>query len=267
MWFIKGRPDKIQLNAVLISLPNGYQHTTLQFRVQPKEGEDVRIAIPFPWAPHKDSGGFVLETNHTLELIQQDIAELPSGVTKYTADDVKIYDNARKLKREEVDLINVGDMYTYYNYADFGFVTVHLEPDKWYQLSYRHKISALSTLFVPCRLPVTIIMQKPEYEFKLWVINGNKFNLPTFLRKLEYPSRVMNLLPESYETLHCYAYTDGWDWETDVDIHTTNWESSDDEVESDPEDSEASAYFLERVGIKAPKQDASIPSAEPLGAT
>ncbi|KKK41831.1 hypothetical protein LCGC14_2495400, partial [marine sediment metagenome] len=56
MWFLKGRPTAITIQALIVSIENGYQQTSYRFKVdtQPETSKDkVWIAIAIPWAPHK----------------------------------------------------------------------------------------------------------------------------------------------------------------------------------------------------------------------
>ena len=60
MWFFKENPTAIDAIATISSLPNGYQHVALKFKVA-SEAERLFIGLAVPIAVHKPNGGVKIE--------------------------------------------------------------------------------------------------------------------------------------------------------------------------------------------------------------
>nr|QBK87159.1 MAG: hypothetical protein LCMAC201_00610 [Marseillevirus LCMAC201] len=241
MWFLKGRPTAIDIQALMVSISGGYQQTSYRFKVDAepettKNGK-VWIAIAIPWAPHKENGSFKLVDVNLLSLIIQNSSDDGTEVTMLTKDDLQIYERLRSLKTSpDIELVHVQELCQWY-LDDIGVATCWIEPGKTYQIDYSHKIAADSCLFLPTRLPTIIMAHKPKVEGKLWVVNGMRTDLPSQLSSNQYDSKLRELLKESQETLDCYTFNE-WGWDLDTRIHTENWESSDDDWTSEEEEIE-----------------------------
>ena len=229
MWTLNGRPNEIHLNQIVASVEpsgprqGGYQENTFLIKMG-GPGEKYRLAIPYPWASNKKNGSLIF-----IETLKNNILGL--NPTPINPEETQIYDSARKLKNETVDLINVQEMHQHYNYNDFGYLTFWINANQWYSVSYRHKISSESILFVPCRLPGVMnirMLTDPSivYNYKLWVINGKIFDLQPFVVPLGKDS-FCGAEPDTYTIK---PMPQGAGYEEDIKIHTTNWDSSDDEL-------------------------------------
>lgn len=231
MWFLKGRPTKINVRALVESVANGYQKTSYRFSIEAQEDttkeSKVFIAIAFPWAPHKPEGSLQIVDNSLLNTL-----EGSENVTTLTREDIEICSRLRALKQEtDIELVHVQEIIQWY-LDDIGVMTFWATIGQTYQLNYRHKIASDSCLFLPTRLPTIIASaHKPEMDYKMWVVNGLPVDLQKHLRKVDYDP---SLRTHTQQRLDCYEFDD-WSWEEDTRIHTENWESSDDELDSDEE--------------------------------
>ncbi len=241
MWNLLGRPDQIDMYQIVELLPLGYQKNSILLKLgiardsstaalQPLklknspslEVKKFRVCFPFPSAANKKDG--------SLQVLPSPDEKLKTLVPNYLCpDQYKVYDNARKLKSEPVDLVNVQEMYAHYNYNDFGYLTFELLEDVWYGITYTHKISSESIIFIPFRLSGTMNLKKPEYNYSLWVKGGKRYNLQKFLTvssSKEFPGFDKFSVNKEDEQIS----SQGFGYEQDIKIHTTDaWDSSDDE--------------------------------------
>ncbi len=238
MWFLKGRPTSINVWALIASVANGYQQTSYRFRIEAEEATTkdgkVWIAIAIPWAPHKPNGSLTFIKNNLLALLEENSGNTEQA-TILKKEDVEIYERLRSLKTSpDIELVHVQDMIQWY-LDDIGVITFWAETGKTYQLDYSHKIASDSCLFLPTRLPMVIAsVHKPKMDYKLWVVNGLSIDLKSQLHRKEFNPRLKGVLKESQETLDCFTISD-WEWDNDTRIGTENWESSDDEWDSEEE--------------------------------
>ncbi len=233
MWFLRGRPTCIKVLALLKSIPYGYQQVSYRFQVSAnpetlKNGK-IWIGIAVPWAPHKENGGFQISDSDLLSFLKEG-----EEVQVLSMDMLQLHQNPRALKRlRDIELVHVQELGQWY-LDDIGIISCWVEPNKWYQINYTHKIAADSCLFLPTRLPTIIGSHKPEMDYKLWVVNAMNIDIPKHLIREQCPESLGNL-----ETLDYYTFKE-WDWDEDTRIHTDNWESSDDEWESSDDEWESS---------------------------
>lgn len=268
MWFLNGRPNKINVDSLLTSISGGYQNTSYRFTVQkkspgpklvkkeqePVEAEDgemiqpepvvveepvqddgkVFVAIAFPWCSNREDGSLNIMNlddpcSHHLDKI------CPSeNVTVLQKDDVTVWERLRALKSVEgVELATVQEMITWY-LDDIGVMTLWIESGKTYQLNYSHKIAADSKLFLPTRLPVFVNQKELEMNYRLWTIDAKVYELPKFLKRGIVTDQERQVVP-SDKCLHRLEFK-GWQWDEDTRISTDNWDSSDDEGWTSSED-------------------------------
>lgn len=245
MWFLHGLPNSIHTDIVVTSLPNGYQHTTLRFKVTRDEDDTASvlhnkywIAIPFPWATNKDFGGFQLDQKFIINAIKGTFDDSYESITYIKEDDVEIYEKSRSLlTKDHVNPLIIGDMKDWYVQDDYGFVTFWIEGNQWYHIEYTHKISISTRLFVPTKLPTLVLMKKPEYVVNMWVINAYKYGIPKCVERVDFDfnENIKDLLPDCCETIDAYTLKKDWEPEWDLEFDTDNWESSDD-ANSDSDD-------------------------------
>lgn len=272
MWFLNGRPSKINVDALLKSVSGGYQNTTFRFTVEksppgtrwvkkpqdPIEDENgelveqepllveeivedddrMFLAIAFPWCSNRENGS--LNIMKPDEKYAQYLDKLcpAENVTILQRDDVEIWERLRSLKMYEgVELALAQEMITWY-IDDIGVMTLWIESGKTYQISYSHKIAADSKLFLPTRLPVFINRKSVQMNYRLWTIDAMVHEVPKFLTRCVVTDQERAVLPDlDSHSLHRLDFKD-WDWEDDTRINTDNWESTDDEAWSSSEDEE-----------------------------
>ena len=237
MWFLKGRPSSITVQALISSIAGGYQQTNYRFNIN-AEGK-VWIAIAFPWSPHKPNGSFKIVDTDLLSQIKESKEN-----TILTADDIKIWERLRSLKTEpNIELMHVQELINWY-LDDIGVITFWAEPGKTYQLNYSHKIASDSCLFLPTRLPVVIASRKPEMDYGVWVVNGLIHDLAKHLKRETIDPQLQELVPGSSLDYLSFKEITGyrekipiyWEWDEDTRVNTNNWESSDDDWESSDEE-------------------------------
>lgn len=225
MWFLKGRPYSITVNALIASLPMGYQATNYRFKVtiEPGTGKDDKmwIGIPFPWAPHKVDGSYTDIAQQSEQDVLSTLEPL-DDIVYLQRKDLELHIKPRALKKsQEADLAHVQELCHWY-LEDVGIATTWIESDKWYQLNFTHKIAADSCLFFSSRLPTLIHSHTPKLDYKLWVLDAWGVDPPKHLQRVEHQSTLF-----STDRLQCFSFKD-WVWDDDTKIHTENWESSDD---------------------------------------
>jgi len=226
MWFLKGKPTSITVNALIQSVPFGYQATNYRFKVsaQQDSGIDGKIwvGIPFPWAPHKPDGSFKINTENLLSTIDP----TDENVTILTRQDVGLHIRPRDFKKlDTVDLVHIQELCQWY-LEDIGIISVWIKPDEWYQVNFTHKIASDSCLFLPSRLPTIVNSYAPSMDYKLWVLNAWNVETPKYLKEESHNHS------KDFTDLKCYKIAD-WEWNDDTRIHTENWESSDDASSDD----------------------------------
>lgn len=218
MWFIQGGPTSVNAEIIIKSIEYGYQHTGIKFSVDSPD-ENLRIALAFPWSPNKPTGSFEVLPTSLFNTKSTDIQLLDMS-------QIQIWERLRKLKEEsDIDLINVDEIVNWY-LDDFGVFTIRVEPNKTYEINYKHKLASDSALFFPSRLPTVIAIKKPKMEYNMTVIGSN----PTFLPK--------QLVRESTSDDILKVTFNDWDWDDDTRIATDNWLSSSDNLESSSDDSD-----------------------------
>lgn len=206
MWFLKGRPSSIIMNAVIKSVDKGYQQNSLCFKLE--AAVKMLVVIAFPYAPHKERGSFKLV---------EDSAFSKNDSVILAESEITIYNRARDLKKlPEIDQFNYQEMGNWY-IEDFGFITFWAEPGVQYGLNYMHKIASDSQLFMPTRLPTFVVSGKPQIDYKMSVIGANIISVPPYI-KLE------NSKSDEIVKIHF----EKWNWDLDTRFNTFNWESSDD---------------------------------------
>lgn len=247
MWTLLGRPSHIDMYQIVELLPLGYQKNSILLKLDSGQGPNLsvesslrredpnlkldsktkyRVCLPYPSAPNKKDGGLkIVDTDEKLKTL---------NFNSMVPGEFKIYDSARKLKNEEVDLVNVQEMHQHYNYNDFGYLTFEILENVWYAFTYTHKISSESILFIPFRLSGVLNLKKPEYNYNLWVKGGKRYNLQKFL--IKSPESEF----ENFDKFGIVRDSDPMGWDEDIKINTVDgWDSSDDDLAgSDGENSE-----------------------------
>lgn len=239
MWFLRGKPTAMNFQAIIVSEPGGYQLTKYRFQMDCdaetlKDGK-VWLSIAFPWSPHKKDGSFEIDTSGA----HSEHFTVGENVTVIDADNVSVIEKPRVLKRSpDVHLMNVQEMYNWY-LDDYGFATMWLTPSssdtapsssdtapssQWYELNYRHKIDAESVLFFPTRFPSVISGAMIPITGTLIAVDAERADVPKWL---EHVSKTGNA--DTYKYLE-------WDWSSDTMLHTSNWDSSDDDLVSDSDE-------------------------------
>ena len=234
MWFLKGRPTKITVRALVSSIQSGYQQTSYRFNIQADEESlhdgKMWVAIAIPWAPHKPDGSFKIVNTDLLSQLEDN-----NDVQNLSTDDIEIWDRLRSLKTQpNIELVHVQELINWY-LDDVGVVSCWVKPDTTYQLNYTHKIAADSCLFLPTRLPIIISARKPEMDYKLWAVNSVCLDLEKQLKREGFNSELQKIVGN--QELDLLTFKD-WEWDTDTRIHTDNWESSDDDWESSDEETQ-----------------------------
>lgn len=205
MWFIKGSPDCIEYKVRGSSLEGGYQQTDIKISVKGEYSEYI-ITFVYPYSVNKQNGSLKFVENYFVGL------DKPLNI--------QIYDSARKLKTiNDISLMSVQEMHNYYNWDDFGYITCTLKNNVEYALSYTHKISSKSVIFIPIKLPTIIESRKPKINARIYVNNILPYNIQKFLVKNE--SDIKDSL--------MYLIDNKFDYTQDIEFKTNNWDSSDDE--------------------------------------
>lgn len=256
MWFLTRYPSRVEINALVISLPKSYQLTTQQFRITPDDnnndsvndsnGNDrgnngntvssqYRICIPFPWSPEKDpTNGGMTFTDETVSL-KTLLSSTMSTESVNTVDTttIKVYRKVLGLKNDQPDInpLLINDLSEKYSWDDWGFMTFVIEPNQWYTLTYKHKISVYSTLNVPTILPVNLIYKKIPINVTVFAVNGERRGKQPFLDTVPVTQEQVSTIKNAgFDIIDCYRTNDMFNGDSDVCISTCNWESSDDEL-------------------------------------
>jgi len=221
MWFLKGSPSSINVEAVIASIDQGYQQTSYRFSVESsKDEEEMFIGIAVPWSPHKPNGSIKFNDLDAFSNLDSE----KTATTCLTTDDIVIVNRLRDLKsRDDIELVHVQDLINWY-LDDIALMTFRVKCGQKYQLNYSHKIATDSCLFLPARLPVVLANRKLSFDYKIWVKNGLCYDLPLYLKKNSIAPETRALFSESLDLLTFNK----WDWSNDIHIHTDNWNSSDD---------------------------------------
>jgi len=228
MWFIKGKPSNVNIVGYFESKSQGYQENTFLFnlRALPETTIDERmwIGFPFPAAPNKQDFGFTLKSSSKLYQLEPQMESYNATVIQ--KQDIQLWDNFRKFKKlDTIDLANVQDL-VYWHVDDFAMVTMWVESDQWYEITFTHKIASDSQLFVPTRFPVFVANGKDEVliNYTMWIVNTMCFiNNPSYLDKIETRTRLIQK----------FKANQGFKYDVDTRFDTDNWESSDDECRGD----------------------------------
>lgn len=224
MWFFKSRPVSITVYGFVENLPKGYQKTEYRFNVSSNEEKCIDnklcIGIVFPFSPNKQNGGFSLLKEDCLSKLEPELSE-PIYINN---DNIEVTDEFRKFKNNNYDLVNIQNLSQTY-LDDFGIIKTWIEQNKWYHISYKHKISSDSKLFFPSTLPLVVEnVDKPTMDYKLWVNNNIPYEKCQELTPLNYNVDMINVKPYKVNIPN---------WEFDVKLSTYNWDSSDDDSSSE----------------------------------
>lgn len=227
MWFLGGRPTGVNVDALLTSVSGGYQQTDYRFTVN-SESEKLFIAIAFPWCTNREDGSLEFVESAALDGVCP--AENVQVIGKA---DVDIWERLRSLKMiEGSELALVQEMITWY-LDDIGVMTLWIESGKTYQLSYRHKIAADSKLYFPTKMSVFINKKTVEFNYRIWTVDAMLYDLPRYLKK---GSTTPEQCSSVKGVLNRVEFADGFNWDDDFKVSTDNWDSTDDECESDSEE-------------------------------
>ena len=208
MWFLKGKPTEINIQSVVVSLDKGYQQNSITFTFQ--ASDNLIVALPYPWTPNKPNGSFQLLEG----LPKGPVTENAENITK---ENITIYEKLRDLRKiEGIDLMNVHEIMNWH-VEDVGVAVFNVAPNTTYQINYTHKIAIDSCLFIPTRIPSSVMNYNPKVSVKLWLKGAI---LSDIHKKVEIIS--------SRHDEYVQATFKEWDWGEDVRFHTFNWESSDD---------------------------------------
>lgn len=211
MWFLKNRPNEINMTSLVESQDYGYQLTNLRFCLGSESSEKIRICVPFPWAPHKPNGGLTILNDSKLEKYDVDTTQ----TTILT--DVQIIGKLRSIRNEEnIEMIMVHDLISWH-VDNIGVFTCWVEPNVLYSVNYRHKLAGDSQLFLPTRLPIAVMEKSPKINWKCWVVDGKPVCMPRHIK-----------IDKINENVSVYYFNE-WGWNEDTRIGTYNWASSDDE--------------------------------------
>lgn len=265
MWFLTRHPAAIRIAAVVVSLPKSYQHTIQRFYLAAPAPEttvggesaptSIRVALPFPWSDNKADGSFTLksdaESDALLDAMDNESGlvtesraasaadrERSTSITR-EANDLRIYRKVLGIKndQEDVNVILVNDLAEKYSWDDWGFMTFEVEPNRWYHISYTHKISVYSTLCVPATLPVNLFYKKVPISVTVYAINGDKRNRQSFMEPLaDVNEERLSYVRSAYgidATLLSYRTSAAFAGAEDINVAVCNWESSDDGEASD----------------------------------
>ena len=230
MWFLKGKPNGVNIVSYSESKPKGYQENTFLFNVSSENSDNLWVGFPFPCAPNKNQFGFTILEKTNLFILEPQMQEYNPHILNQQ--DIELWDNFRKFKRmDNIDLAQVQDL-IYWHIDDFAIATTWIQPNKWYIISYTHKIGADSQLFIPTRFPIFVANGKEPIliNYTMWVVNAMSYlNLPEYLHKIETRTK----------TIQKFRVSDTFKYDIDTRFDTDNWESSDDEnSESENSDSE-----------------------------
>ena len=143
------------------------------------------------------------------------------NVTVVNETDIQTWIRLRDLKTQpDIELVHVQEIIQWY-LDDIGVMTMWVNAGETYQIDYSHKIASDSCLFLPTRIPTLVQTISPEMDYQLWTIDAFLVDIPNYLHKESSSNKVDH-------------FTFGeWGWDYDTRINTNNWESSDDEFESD----------------------------------
>ena len=234
MWFLDNHLTKVSINALVISLPRSYQHTTLQF-LAGSDKDSIRVCIPFPWDPSKNKdGGLNMVSSDLLQHLQ--LAENCSiSGTTLPITDYKIYRKIHYIRNEiNIDNSITSDLNNVYAWDDWGFLVATIPTNIWVEISYTHKISIDSTLFVPTRLPTILIYKKIPIDVNVFSIDSNYREAISGVKRSLCNDDANSIVKDSgYSTVDRYISTDDYTGDIDIDIFTQNWYSSDDDYSSD----------------------------------
>lgn len=238
MWFLNSTPENVDVKILVEAFGKSYQLTSLQFSVSDGSSDKpIYLAVPFPWSVHKENGSFNVINDERLDKLLQS-----SNTTRLGLSDVKLYENARKMKKETdtdiLDLPTMRELWDVYTDEDMGIFVVKATPGVVYRIDYTHKISIFSTLFVQTRFSNFHTMKKHNFSVEIWVINGRKDNLKKYLElhNEKYDS-FLDFIGLKCERLDRYVIKPSFDWSEDVRFGSNSWESSD-ESGSDDENEE-----------------------------
>jgi hypothetical protein len=217
MWFFRNKPSNLDIKWLVSSYGAGYQLNTVVFKVSVVDQKGITIAIPYPWTPHKTDGSLTIDSNTE--------SQLTFNCERLNRNNVKIVNRFKELNNAGYELFMIQELSNWY-LDDIAVMLIDIEPEKYYTITYSHKISADSYLFIPTRL--SCLLSTIPVQFKLWILNGITADLPKQLKRI-------GVEPINNTTAEVFDFNT-WGWEDDTRIISDNWESSDDEKDSDSED-------------------------------
>lgn len=241
LWFLTTHPNSVEINAFVASLPKSYQRITQRFMIT-SNSEDTstfsRICVPFPWSPEKDDGGlkFIQDDDHILDTLLSASNTNSDNIPEASfirENDVKVYRKVLSLKNDQLDVnpLLVIDLAEKYSWDDWGFMTFEILPNKWYTLSYTHKISVYSTLCVPTILPINLVYKGLPISVNVFAADAEQRGKQKFLTVEDVtPEQLDIAVRAGFKTLDRYTTDSSFNGDSDVSISTCNWESSDDEL-------------------------------------
>jgi hypothetical protein len=254
MWFLNSFPDSVHFKAFVESFGKGYQHSSLQFRVEFQSSEKTEhsnaedktennsyfLVMPFPWSADKANGSFKVVKDDRLDRILAAVGD-DSLVTRLNESEIGVYKNVKELKKSNnqclIDFPTIKEIWNVYVEEDFGVFVVEIQPGVNYRIDYTHKISCLSSLFVQTRYSNLHQMKTTNFTSDVWVSGARRTALPDHIKSLEYPDLDMNI-----PSLDRYT-TENYD--EDLRFPTNCWESSDEEFEEGENNTETTPIVQE----------------------
>lgn len=248
----------------MVSLPKSYQHTFQRFRIGRNElggerdGISLSICVPFPWSSNKESSGGLSFEELDSSIIGDSPSQFyrglfgsatdtsgdaPNDTTFIAGTSVVVYRKVLELKnaRPELQTILIADLAERYSWDDWGFMVFDVEPNRWYELSYRHKISTDSTLTIPTMISANLVYKRVPVTIDIVAIGGDRRNKQTFLEQLETSTELVNDISNRFSGLNngsilrYHIKPDEFNNDQDIQVRVCNWESSDDD-ECDTDD-------------------------------
>jgi hypothetical protein len=214
MWFFRGKPENLRVNCIVNSCDKGYQEMSISFLVNGSNNtkdDQFYVGIPYPLSPNKQNGGF------SLTKLELNLFERNENTRVITNEDITFYENPRKLKEnKDLELVHIQDLCEWH-VDDMGVVCFWVKNNEWNEITYRHKISNDSMLFVPTRLPIIIANSPINVVYNIWLLNGKLYNLQKHLNKVSCVDGITHFTISN------------WTWDFDTKFHSDNWESSDDD--------------------------------------
>lgn len=221
MWFLGTLPTEWQQTFTIQSIEMARQKTTIEVTCD----EASKVAIPYPYTYGKNQG--------SLDIVSH------SGLSN-----IQVYETIKHLSRS-IDYqysVILNDAKTSYAHDDIGWILADVESS--FSISYKHKLHYSSYLWIPTQISPLHYNKPCKINTSINVHDGILSSYPDFWN-VSWKGDVICISITHDDIYKAYGIED-------MKISTANWESSDDELDTNTLtdlDEFDSKEFLKKVGI------------------